>query len=156
MAFAGGATTLLGQNPPSSSKPVDPRITNVISELERTRNLHEAALSPDGQQIAWVVDSDGGTEIQMASTADPTHARRITAGSGTSCLEEDLAWSPDSKGLAFTSDCNDRTDGAMDQEDVYLATPGAPSASVRRLTHLHGGSPAWRFPGRPSYCLPIY
>ncbi len=27
----------------------------------------------------------------------------------------------------------------MDQADVYLAAPGAPSASPRRLTHLHGG-----------------
>src|ERR1700677_3935098 len=91
MALAGGATALLGQNPPSSSKPVDPRIANVISELERTRAIHQAALSPDGQQIAWVVDADGGTEIQIASTADPVHARRLSAGTGAPCLEEYLA-----------------------------------------------------------------
>ena len=139
MALASGASALLGQNAPSSSKPVDPRIANVISELERTRNLHQAALSPDGQQIAWVVDAEGGTQIQIAPTADSSHARRITAGSGASCLEEDLAWSPDSKELAFTSDCNDSAAGAMDQEDVYLTTPGAASSSPRRLTHLHGG-----------------
>ena len=139
MALAGGASALLGQNPPSSAKPVDPRIANVISELERTRNIHEAALSPDGQMIAWVVDANGGTEIQIASTADPAHSRRLSAGTGAPCLEEYLAWSPDSKQLAFTSDCNDHADSAMDQADVYLAAPGAPSASPRRLTHLHGG-----------------
>ena len=139
VALAGGASALLGQNAPSSSKPVDPRIANVISELERTRNIHQAALSPDGQQIAWVVDAEGGTRDSDCAHGRSSHARRITAGTGASCLEEDLAWSPDSKELAFTSDCNDSAAGAMDQEDVYLATPGAASSSPRRLTHLHGG-----------------
>ena len=56
----------------------------------------------------------------------------------SSCTEENLAWSPDSKALAFTSDCNAPA-GAADQSDVYIATPAAASASPRRLTHLHGG-----------------
>jgi dipeptidyl aminopeptidase/acylaminoacyl peptidase len=138
MALA-GPFALLGQSAPSSSQPVDPRIANVISELERTRTIHQAALSPDGQLIAWVVDADGGTEIQIASTADPARARRLTAGAGASCLEQNVAWSPDSKELAFTSDCNDGADGAIDQADVYIAAPAAPISSPRRLTHLHGG-----------------
>ena len=71
LAFFAGATALLAQSPANSSKPVDPRIANVISELEKTRTIHQAALSPDSQLIAWVVDADGGTEIQIASTADP-------------------------------------------------------------------------------------
>ena len=157
MALAGRATALLAQSAPSSSKPVDPRIANVISELEKTRNIHQAALSPDGQLIAWVVDADGGTEIQIASTADPARARRLTAGTGASCLEENVAWSPDSKELAFISDCNRGADGAMDQADVYIAAPGAasscapaPHPSARR-SHQPGF-----FPERPAYCLPIY
>ena len=137
VVLAACPTVLLGQS--GSSKTLDPRIASVISELERTRDIHQAALSPDAQQIAWVVDEDGGTQIQIASTADPAHAHRLTAGTGASCLEQSLAWSPNSKQLAFTSDCNGNAGGAMDQADVYLATPGSPTSSPRRLTHLHGG-----------------
>jgi dipeptidyl aminopeptidase/acylaminoacyl peptidase len=136
IAFAGAAPSVLGQN---SSKPVDPRIANVISELEKTRIIRQTALSPDGQMIAWVADGNVGTEIQIAPTADPARARLLTAGTGAPCIEEYLAWSPDSKELAFTSDCNGGSTGAVDQADVYLAAPGAANASPRRLTHLHGG-----------------
>ncbi len=139
LALAGGTVTLLAQKPSSASPAVDPRIAIVISELEKTRNIHQTALSPNAQLIAWVVDADGGTEIQVASTADPARTRRLTAGTGAPCIEQYLAWSPDSKELAFTSDCNDGSTGAMDQADVYLAAPAAAAASPRRLTHLHGG-----------------
>ena len=50
--------------------------------------------------------------------------------------EKSPAWSPDSKAIAFTSDCNS---GATGQADVYLAAPNAASTAARRLTHLHGG-----------------
>ena len=133
----GGATVLNGQSPTNSATPSDPRIARVISLLEKTRVISQAALSPDGSLIAWVVDKAGGTEIQVASTADPAHSHRLTTGSGETCTEGTVAWSPNSKDLAFTSDCN--AVGGADQAEVYLAAPAAASPSPRRLTHLHGG-----------------
>jgi len=120
-----------------SATPVDPRIANVLAELEKTRAIRQTALSPDGQWLAWVVDADGGTEIQLAAMADPARSRRLTAGTGTPCNEQSLAWSFGDD-LAFTSDCNAAAEAAG-QADVYLATATASSIAPRRLTHLHGG-----------------
>jgi dipeptidyl aminopeptidase/acylaminoacyl peptidase len=128
---------VLSAVPLTASTAVDPRIANVISELERTRAIHQAALSPDGQTIAWVADAGGATEIKIAPVADASHPHRLTAGTGAPCIEQSLAWSPDSKELAFTSDCNTST-GGMNQPDVYVAVAAAPG-TPRRLTHLHGG-----------------
>ena len=89
----GGATVLNGQSPTNSATPSDPRIARVISLLEKTRVISQAALSPDGSLIAWVVDKAGGTEIQVASTADPAHSHRLTTGSGATCTEGTVAWS---------------------------------------------------------------
>jgi dipeptidyl aminopeptidase/acylaminoacyl peptidase len=110
----------------------------VISELEKTRRMHEVALSPDGQMIAWTVDRETGSEIQLAATADPSHSRRLTAGTGQACMEGSLAWSPDSKSLAFTSDCNAPAN-TPEQADAYVANPGSQGIAARRLTHLQGG-----------------
>ena len=115
---------------------VDPRIAHVVSELEQVRKLQQTALSPDGRMLAWVVGEQPATEIRIAPVADPSRSRRLSAGSGAACLERELAWSPNSKELAFLSNCNA---GGSGQEDVYLSAPGTANGTPRRLTHLHGG-----------------
>ncbi len=126
-------------NPAPNSK-----IQQLITELGRTRSFSGTALSPDGKQIAWAVrgvahetgkDSASGMEVYVAD-ANGEHARRMTAaatGSKEACQEDGLAWSPDSRQLAFLSNCGDSK-----QSEIYLAEAGQASAKPRQLTHLHG------------------
>lgn len=120
---------------PGASPPADPRIQRVVDSLEQAHSILETALSPDGRQIAWVTAEYGGTAIEIAPTADPGRTRRLTAEPGSVCSEESLAWAPDSRALAFTSDCR-----AASQPDLYLAdlSGNASLVAPRRLTHLHG------------------
>ncbi len=121
----------------SSSIAPDPRIRRIVSELEQVRSIPQTALSPDGRSIAWVTAEDGGSDIEVASTSEPSKLRRLSAGPGSACTEENLAWAPNSKELAFTSDCREDS-----QADIYVAGVAAgypPEISApRRLTHLRG------------------
>jgi tricorn protease len=63
--------------------------------------IRELALSPDGRKIAFVVHG----EIFSASARDGGDAVRLTSTAGE---EAELAWSPDSRRLAYRSD-RDRT-----------------------------------------------
>jgi len=124
----------------------DPRIGQIIHSLEQVRNIHETAIAPDGSLVAWVVDgTSGGTEIDVASLSNPSQAHRITAcAQGSTGHEDGLAWSPDSRRLAFFSDCT-----ADHQHAVFLAEP-AVTAVPRQLIQLHGyaDSPQWSPDGK--------
>ncbi len=137
IALGTAAPASAEQTAAGSGASVDPRIANVLSELEKTRLIYQTALSPDGQWIAWVVEADEGSEIQVAAMADPGHPRRVTAGTGALCTEQSLAWSS-ADDLAFTSDCNAAA-GAVGQADVYITAPSSAGVAPRRMTHLHGG-----------------
>jgi dipeptidyl aminopeptidase/acylaminoacyl peptidase len=116
----------------------DPRIDSVLNDLGKVRSIYQTAISPDGAMISWVVAGDdggkrNGSEIEVAPLSTPDKPTRITAGTkGEFCDESSIAWSPDSKTLAFLSDCADKS-----QSDFYLAQPGS-KTPPRRLTHLHG------------------
>jgi dipeptidyl aminopeptidase/acylaminoacyl peptidase len=105
--------------------------------------------------IAWVVDADGGTQILVAAMAEPERTHRLTAGNGATCDEENLAWSPDSKQLAFASDCNPGS-GPATQADIYVAAPGGAGTAPRRLTHLHGGVSSLSFSPDGLYIACLY
>jgi dipeptidyl aminopeptidase/acylaminoacyl peptidase len=74
--------------------------------------------------------------------AKPGKARRLTVGEEP-CIEQSLAWSPDSEQLAFLSDR-----GTKGQLQVHVAP--AAGGKAKRLTHLKGAlaDPRWSPDGK--------
>ena len=105
----------------------------VLRGLNRGRGVGQVALSPDGKRLAWIEGGRGGGEIRVAPLDDLKSSVRVTAAkTGQSCREGDLAWEPDSKAIAFFSDCGS-SDGQL---NLYIA--GAGGGEARRVTELKG------------------
>ena len=117
---------------------VDPRIEQVLTELGKAQSIQATAISPDGRQLAWVIRRDDKPAIEVAN-ADGSHARRVSAAATPgSCAESGIAWAPDSRHLAFVSNCNvDLTSTRVMQNDIYLADTRGSTAPAR-LAALKG------------------
>ena len=117
---------------------VDPRIEQVLTQLGKAQSIQAVAISPDGKQLAWVIRRDGKPTIEVAD-ADGRHAHRVSAAAKPGeCAESGIAWAPDSRRLAFISNCSvDLTSTRVMQNAIYLADTrgnGAPA----RLAELKG------------------
>jgi len=127
-----GMTPAWTQTPPTAPAH-DPRIGPIIDALNQVRTVRETALSPDGKYIVWNVAGHGGEGIQLAPLDNPAAAKRVTACEGGARGQESNAvFSPDSKQLAFFSDCT--TDH---QTAIFLADAGGSSAP-HQLAELNG------------------
>ena len=113
----------------------DPRIPQIIHSLEKVKNIRETGVSPDGKLLAWNVSGDG---IQLAPLDNPSHPRTVTAcAAGIKGSEGSLAWSPDSKHLAFFSDCTE--DGkTADHKTAIFVADATGDAAPHQLTPLNG------------------
>jgi dipeptidyl aminopeptidase/acylaminoacyl peptidase len=129
------AFTCLLLVPPAFSQTND----DVIRALFTATTFEQTAISPDAKQVAWVESSKSGSAILVADVATPK-PRRITAGGHA---ENAIAWSPDSKQLAFLSD--GPTPG---QQQLYIANMAG--GTPRKLTGVKGflASPGWAPDGK--------
>ena len=109
------ATSLPALANPSATP--DARIPALLDQLAKVRAISAVALSPDGRKLAWVVDKQGKPAIQLAD-ADGSHVRDIGPAKAGSCRQGDIAWAPDSRQLAFLSDCDD---AHADQSGLHTA-----------------------------------
>ena len=121
-----------------SADPNSSTITRVIDQFEAVHSFSGVTVSPDGHWVAWVEPAPGGVDGSIIRLVDRTQKGaepvRLTALADASAFvtEEAVAWSPDSKRLAFLSYASDPK-----QEQIYVAEPAKPARAVK-LTSLDG------------------
>jgi dipeptidyl aminopeptidase/acylaminoacyl peptidase len=102
-----------------------------------TTQFRQVAISPDGHRVAYVegvrnADNSDSRNSLIYIATEGSAPRRITVGSsGAKCQEKDITWSPDSRQIAFVSDC-----ASPKQLQLYVADAG--SGKPRKLTSLKG------------------
>jgi len=134
-----------GQKPQANTS-----LDNVLKTLFAAHTFQQAAISPDGNSIAWVEDVhskngvvSGSTVIYVKNLKSATPPRRISAGVGDSLhAESDVAWSPDSQKIAFLSDaakkrpasvvCNQRGRRTRENAHQRQRIPGESRLVTRR------------------------
>ena len=136
VVFAGSLTSaaLTAQSTDASKAPDRSQIEEVLSRLRNGRPIGQVAVSPDGRRVAWTEGSRRGGEIVVAPIDDLKQTQPVTAATKSEehCREGEIAWAPNSKALAFFSDCAKPDE----QADLYIShMNGSPA---RRLTVLNG------------------
>src|SRR5277367_5101382 len=129
---------------PNASGPAQ----DVINTLAATHRFEQTAISPDGKKVAWVEDiitkrgvSTGDTVIYVADIGGKNPPKRISAAVADALhAEGSVAWSPDSKKIAFLSDA-----AKAGQLQLYIMDAAGPSGSARKLTQVKGflSTPGW-------------
>jgi dipeptidyl aminopeptidase/acylaminoacyl peptidase len=145
------------------AKPADG--TEPIQEVEKTlfatRRFEQATISPDGKRVAWVetlIGKDGApsanTAIYVLRLESKAPPKRLKAGVGPGDHEEGtVAWSPDSKRVAFLSDAV-----KAGQRQLYVAqvsggdgsATNTMGAAAKKLTNVKGflTTPSWSPDGK--------
>jgi len=129
--------------PPANWAPTD--LDRIMRALSATKRFEQVAISPDGQNVAWVESTDGGHKAIFVAPAraGDEPAKRITAAGSGFASEENIAWSPDSQRLTFLSDA-----AKSGQSQLYVSD--LTDAPAKKLTSITGflDLPGWSPDGK--------
>src|SRR6266849_4519932 len=155
---SGGAQTAThskARSQPSARQSAKQKIASpldgAVRALFAVHRFEQTAISPDGQNVAWVEtlighdgSPDGKSAIYVAAVNGAGVPRHISARlQGTAHAEGNVAWSPDGKQIAFLSDTV-----KAGQPQLYVgAAAGGPA---RMLTRVKGflAAPSWSTDGK--------
>src|SRR6202048_1495271 len=131
-------------------KPVEP-LGDAKKAIFTAPRFEQTAISPDGKLLAWVETllgkdgaPDGNTAIYLASADGNSAPKKISASTSASVhAEASVAWSPDSKRVAFLSDA-----AKPGQLQLYILNVNAGAA--KKLTAVKGllATPRWAPDGK--------
>jgi dipeptidyl aminopeptidase/acylaminoacyl peptidase len=141
----------VGQRPQTRSAALD----SAVAPLFATQDFRQVAISPDASRVAWVqwIHAKDGTPtpnsaIYVQELTTGAKPRQVSASVGAPHDEQRVAWSPDSKHLAFLSDA--AADGQLQLYVIDVAARRAVGyvegvqvavgihGGARQLTHLKG------------------
>ena len=119
---------------------------NLTEQLGKTVLYGDIAVSPDGNQAAWVQSTAATTAKQtyICKTAADSNPIRVDIGNnGNNRDDAAPAWSPDSKKLAFLSN-----GGEGEQKQLWIV--GGDGSGAKKLTNLSGyaARPHWSHDGK--------
>ncbi len=122
-------------------------VPQLLSTVSGTTQFREVAVSPDGHYAAWTVTlrnkdntQSRNSEIYIADlTKQGSTGQKFTAWK-TLHAEHGIAWSPDSKQIAFLSDAE-----KSGQLELYTQAADKAGSEAHKLTNLTGffDTPRW-------------
>ncbi|HWZ83736.1 MAG TPA: S9 family peptidase [Terriglobales bacterium] len=117
----------------------------------KVRNFDQAAISPDGKRVAWIGPAEAPTGADATVTVNGLYVQaldnpaatpqRINTGTFAKSTIDGVAWSVDSRMLAFLCEVS---------EQMQVCVSGADGQSPRKITDLKGAlaDPAWSPDGK--------
>ena len=134
----------------SAQNDVKSQVMALEKAAQKSHGFGSAAISPDGNLVAYSGWSETGSRVLVAPIGDPAKTLAVTARTDDKerCGEGRVAWAPDSKHVAFLSDC--ASDGHA-QQDVFVATLSGDIANGHAKATVAQVSAAKGEVGYPTY-----
>ena len=118
---------------------------DLTEQLGKTVLYGDIAISPDGNQVAWVQSTAATTSngTYISKTAVGASAIKVEIASNGERADATPAWAPDSQMLAFFSN-----GGQGDQKQLWLVNPNG--SGPKKITNLSGyaARPHWSHDGK--------